>query len=113
MEAINVFQAIQPYPTVAYMLAVVILTWITLYYFVGYTTNRQRIGITGLIGVVLGVVWLVWVKTVTIDLLILGFLASTGFYTYIIKQVMTLFGVDYNDYCGIFKSKPCDDPPPG
>jgi hypothetical protein len=105
MDVTTTLPVLVQYPAIFYMLSVVFATWIILYVFVGFTTDKQRIGVTACVGIVLGVVWVIFVKGVQIDLLILSFLASTGFYTYIIKQVMHFAGMNYNQYAGIFSRK--------
>jgi hypothetical protein len=75
-----------------YCLSVVIITWITIEIFWVYEKPSQKAKlITALIwGILLGIIWAFFVKP-QIDLLILGFFASAGFYDYIIKHILSKF----------------------
>ena len=97
------------YAEMAYVLAVVLATWIILTYFFSQTTEKQRIGITFLVGIILGVVWYLFIKpTPGIDKLILSLFAAMGFYKAILGQILNALNFDYNKNGFTRKTKPND-----
>jgi hypothetical protein len=92
METIGL---IQQYSEFAYFLSVNIATFIILKYMIVMTTSRQRVIVTALVGLVLGIIWLEMVGA-NIGGLILGWLAAVGFYESIIKVLMKKLQVDYD-----------------
>jgi len=81
---------------VPYVLSVVFATFIVLYYFVNKPPERWKFIITALIGLLLGIVWIIWID-ITLSKLIVSFLFSSGFYTWLIKPVMKRFKISYKD----------------
>lgn len=79
-----------------YILAHVILTWIVLYYFISKPTKRIKLITSAIAGVVLGVVWCIY-SDYTIPVLVVSFLAGTGFYKWIKELLLDKLNIKYND----------------
>jgi len=92
-------------PEFIYMLTSCGITWLVLYFMVGYTNDKQRTAATGIVGIVTGILWIIIFPACMqqLDHMVLAFLASVGFYTFVVKQLMKFAGMDYNQFPGILK----------
>ena len=84
-----------------FMSAVVITAWLVLFFVAGYTTQKERVGVTGLIGIVVGAVWMLIFPGVSLSSLVYSFLSSVGFYTFVVRPITQLLNIDYNQYIGL------------
>jgi predicted neutral ceramidase superfamily lipid hydrolase len=84
------------YSEITYLLSVILCTFIVLKYFVIKSTGKQRVLITTMIGIILGVIWLEFVKC-ELPNLILSFFAAIGLYEYLIKWIMKKLKVEYDN----------------
>ena len=92
---------LKQYSEMAYVLAVVMATWIVLTYFICKTTEKQRILVSFIVGIILGAVWYLFIKpTPGIDKLILSLFAAMGFYKAILGQILNAMNFDYNNNKG-------------
>jgi hypothetical protein len=103
-------ETLTKYTEIMYIFAVVLATWIVLTYLIAKTSEKQRILITLLIGLALGLVWYLFVKpTPTIDRLVLSLFAAMGFYKAILGQILSMVNFNYNNGKGI-DINPKEDP---
>lgn len=88
---------LQQYPEIIYGLSVCLLTWIILQYLLHKPTKIQKFITLFSSGVCLGIVYYFIVQEIRWPMMILGFLASIGFYELIIKLIMKKFNLSYGD----------------
>ena len=91
------FTLFEKYPELVYGLAVCILTWIIIYYFIEKPTKNQKFSALMLSGISLGVIFYLIVEVIRWPMMILAFLASVGFYELFIKIIMKYLNKSYQD----------------
>ena len=84
-----------------YLLALILLVWVILTYIILNTTRIIRILVHLVCGTLLGWIWLYFVKTITIDQLIVNFLLSIMIYSWVVKALMEKFDSKYNNDKGV------------
>lgn len=88
---------LEQYPEIIYGLSVCFTTWIVLYYFIPKPSKQTKFAILVSTGLLLGIIFYLLTDVLRWPMMILAFLASTGFYELIIKVIMRKFKMSYED----------------
>ncbi|MCF7885207.1 MAG: hypothetical protein K9M80_01825 [Candidatus Marinimicrobia bacterium] len=92
----NIFLSIADLVAIDYVVAVIIATFIVLYYFISKPPKKWRFAISAVFGLIFGVVWIVYMNA-SISQIIVSFLFSAGFYTWLKELLFKALNINYND----------------
>ena len=94
----EVFNLIGQNPAIAYATACILIVYLLLEYVIKNPTKRLKLSISLGVGFILALIWYFIIKTVTLDILIVAYLAQAVFYDKVIKP---FFKKNYNNNKGV------------
>jgi len=79
-----------------YAVAIILLSFIVLYYFISNPSKRMKFFISFFSGLVLGLIWFLFIET-DLAKLIVTFLFASGLYKWIKEPLFNILKINYND----------------